>query len=94
MYLDFISDDKLEKAVKHVFDSFKKAVDNTDIHKNTLDPFSAFFDGKRFYALASGDEDAMEKVFDILPKVVEKIGGKKLSQDEAAKFKEIFNLIF
>lgn len=230
MYLDFISDEALENAVSHVFQSFTKAVVETDIHKNTLDPFSAFLeasfandsfdgwalkekqrqsqktfqnaigdfhqmvlgsfptwrnlgtgggldvcsdkmkmlaeiknkhntmnsssalevydkitemlsleqyndytgycvkiipksskgippteftpsdaktkrkriknprilqiDGKRFYALASGDTDAMEKVYDALPSVISKLRNTNLSVQEIANFKKVFKLIF
>jgi len=230
MYLPFISDEKLKNAVDHVFNAFHKAINETNIHKNVLDPFSALLegifsektydqwihgekqrkaqksfqnavgtfhqmiiggfydwqnlgdgggldvcsdkfkilaeiknkhntmnsssaleiydkitemlsleayrdykgyvvkiipksakgipakeftpsdaknkrkriansrileiDGKRFYALATGDKDAMEKVFDILPRVIENVKGRKLSKSEIVKFKDIFNLIF
>jgi hypothetical protein len=51
-------------------------------------------DGKRFYALATGYENAIEMLFDVLPKVIENLSGKKFSSSEMKKFKGIFEMVF
>ncbi len=51
-------------------------------------------DGKQFYALVTGEENAIEMLFDVLPKVIESSSGKKFSDIEQKKFKTIFEIVF
>lgn len=68
--------------------------DSKTQRKRVKNPRILQIDGKRFYALAADDEDALEKVFDALPKIIERIQGKSLSKNEIESFKKIFNRIY
>lgn len=51
-------------------------------------------DGRTFYSLVTDQENAIEMLFNSLPKVIESIRGKKLKEEEFKKFKKVFNLVF
>lgn len=51
-------------------------------------------DGASFYSLVTGDENALENLFDVLPGVISECSGGKYKINDQGKLKEFFNRAF
>jgi hypothetical protein len=69
--------------------------DNNTHQRRSANKSIRVIDGKSFYALATGDKDALEKLYSILPSVIAKTLGKKsakLRKDNS--FKDLFDRVY
>lgn len=51
-------------------------------------------DGASFYSLVTGNDNALEELFDILPEVIKICSNGKYQIKDVSKFKEFFNLAY
>ena len=64
--------------------------DNKTKKRRPINKSIRVIDGKSFYALATGDENALRKVYEVLPRVISDIlGGEKDKQEKS--FMELFD---
>ncbi len=64
---------------------------------NTIRPANSKIrkiDGKSFYTLVTGDQNALSDLYDVLPTVIQKVSGKVISATEIAVMKNYFQNAF
>ena len=69
--------------------------DNRTHSRRPMNDYIRIIDGKSFYALATGDEKALEKVYSVLPFIISQVLGRspeKLIKENS--FKDLFDRIY
>jgi hypothetical protein len=80
---------------KKVYDKPFIPPDNRTHSRRATNDSIRVIDGKSFYALATGDKDALEKIYSVLPFIIAKVLGKspsKLTMDSS--FKALFDTVY
>ena len=62
--------------------------------KKTANPKIRKIDGKSFYELVTGDANALQDLYSILPAVIHKVSGKKISETEITAMQNYFAKAF
>lgn len=75
---------------RRVYDKPFTPSDNRKKKRRPKNKDIRIIDGKSFYSLASGHQDALKELYLILPSVIGKILGKKISEAKAKEFLVIF----
>ena len=80
---------------KKTYDKLFVPSDNTTHIRRKENQAIRVIDGKSFYALATGDPEALAKLYKVLPRVIGDILGKKgESLKEDAAFQELFEKVY
>ncbi len=80
---------------KKIYDKPFEPSDNNTHRRRPANKSIRVIDGKSFYTLATGDKNALEKLYAILPSILAKVLGKKsLKLKKHNAFKDLFDRVY
>ncbi len=80
---------------KKTYDKPFTPSDNRTHAQRPLNESIRVIDGKSFYTLATGDQDALKKLYSILPRVIgDVLGREQKAIAEDTSFEDLFNIIY